>query len=188
MWSTLQNKLLQLIFRKKYFCNYSFLQIFFWKVRFFLNSFSSNSNFGNFDFWNCQHHGERTNCDYDRGSVCRSITAHMRHNTFWCDHVGHVVRSNDDDICHLSLFVNLSVSCEHLANRVTVKLKNTALLPLVFPFFFSISFKLSLYHCLRRPTSLCQKVFLSFPPSPHPSSWKNIALKGTGQLPTYRCA
>ena len=35
MWSTLQNKLLQLIFRKKYFCNYSFLQIFFWKVRFF---------------------------------------------------------------------------------------------------------------------------------------------------------
>ena len=108
----------------------------------------------------------------------------MRHNTFWCDHVSHMVRSNDDAICHFSLFVNLSVSCEHLANRVTVKLKNTALLPLVFPFFFSISFKLSLYHCLRRPTSLCQKVFLSFPPSPQPSSWKSIALSLN---PIYIC-
>ena len=151
MWSTLQNKLLQLIFRKKYFCNYSFLQIFFWKVRFFLNSFSSNSNFGNFDFWNCQHHGERTNCDYDRGSVCRSITAHMRHNTFWCDHVGHVVRSNDDDVCHLSLFVNLSVSCEHLAatnrrrstieSRWNSRIQPFFLLSFLFSFLFLLNFR-----------------------------------------------
>ena len=182
MWSTLQNKLLQLIFRKKYFCNYSFLQIFFWEVGFFWNSFSSNSNFGNFDFWNCQHHGEWSNCDYDRGSVC--ITAHIIWDITLFD-VTMWVTWSDQMMIIFATFCQLVgilwASCLHKLmkehyNRLTVKLKNTALLPLVFPFFFSISFKLSLYHCLRRPTSLCQKVFLSFPPSPHPSSWKSIAL------------
>ena len=190
MWSTLQNKLLQLIFRKKYFCNYSFflLQIFIWEVWSFWNSFSSNSNFGNFDFWNCQHHGEWSNCDYDRGSVCRSIMAHIMWDiTLWCDHVSHMVRSNDDAICHFSLFVNLSVSCEHLsfANQWSHgETQDYSSSSSCLSFFFSISFKLSLYHCLRRPTSLCQKVFLSFTPSPQPSSWKSIALSLN---PIYIC-
>jgi len=181
MWSTLQNKLLQLIFRKKYFCNYSFLQIFFWEVRFFLNSFSSNSNFGNFDFWNCQHHGERSNCDYDRGSLCRSNTAQIIWDITLFDVTMWVTWS--DQMMMMFATCHFLSTCQYLVSilppqidggalyRVTVKLKTAALLPLFFPFFFSISFKLSLYHCLRRPTSLCQKVFLSFPPSPQPSSW-----------------
>ena len=144
MWSTLQNKLLQLIFRKKYFCNYSFLQIFFWEIRFFWNSFSSTSNFGNFDFWNCQHHGEWSNCDYDRGSVC--ITAHIIWDITLFD-VTMWVTWSDQMMMLFATFHFLS-TCQYLVSilpicRATVKLMNTALLPPVFPFFFSISFKLS---------------------------------------------
>ena len=79
MWSTLQNRLLQLIFCKKYFCNHPF---FFFKYSFGKSDLFeilclANSKFGNFDFWNCQQHGEQSNVDYDRGSVCRSIVAHI---------------------------------------------------------------------------------------------------------------
>ena len=73
-----------------------------------------------------------------------------------------MVRSNDDDICHLSLFVNLSVSCEHLAFtnrwRSTIESQWNSRIQLFFLLSFLFS-SLSILNFLCITASADQQVF-----------------------------